>query len=529
MTRGKVDAMAAMAAGRRRVDAGDLKGAIRCFDRAVAIDADCAQAYLYRAGLKLLVGDFDGAIADFRALPALDHSFLPAYRDLTTLSAEEFPALIPAVEAAVRRAPDCAWAWVFRAFSMRSLMRYDEAVADLDRAVECAPCSAALWAMRSRVKLTNRQSFYDGVRDMKRAVALAPRWGWLRCWLGEALRHQGKFAAARGALDKGLKLESGYLRGWAWRGGAKVSLGDYRGARRDLDKSLAWDPIYSYDFEYTYDQKSWAYNQRQLADRGLGEIRLALRDLNEAHRYGPRYAWVFNPKKDPEVFRRGIAELDSYLKLSPRDYWGWAWRGWSLHQAGSDEEALGALARARRLAPAAAWPAAWEGKVLSSLGRSREAVRSLSMALRTDPSYAPAWGWRAEARRVTGALKGAIADFTAAVRLDHRAAWALAGRGETKARLGDLAGAMSDLDRALGIHPDYAEALGWRAETRRLAGDMSLALRDADRALKLKPGLVLVYVTRSLVKQARKDYAGQLMDLRRAARLDPARFAESAR
>ena len=171
MRRGKVAAMAAMAQGRKRVDAGDLKGAIRCFDRAVVTDTDCAQAYLYRAGLKLLVDDLDGAVADFRALERLDHSFLPAYRDLTTLSAEEFPALIPAAEAAVRRAPKVPWAWVFRAFSLRSLMRYEEAIADLDRAVKLAPKSSALWAMRSRVKLTNRHSFYDGVRDMEKAVA----------------------------------------------------------------------------------------------------------------------------------------------------------------------------------------------------------------------------------------------------------------------------------------------------------------------------------------------------------------------
>ncbi|HEX4047241.1 MAG TPA: tetratricopeptide repeat protein, partial [Elusimicrobiota bacterium] len=196
MSRGKVAAMAAMAEGRRRVDAGDVRGAIRRFDRALAVDGNCAQAYLYRAGLKLLVKDLDGALADFRALPGLDHSFLPAYRDLTTLSAEEFPALIPAAEAVVRRAPDCAWAWVFRAFSLRSLMLYEEAIADLDRAAALEPGSAAVWAMRSRVKLTNRQAFYDGVRDMEKASALAPDWGWIQCWLGEALRHRGEFKRA---------------------------------------------------------------------------------------------------------------------------------------------------------------------------------------------------------------------------------------------------------------------------------------------------------------------------------------------
>jgi tetratricopeptide (TPR) repeat protein len=529
MSRGKVSAMAAMAGGRRRVDAGDIPGAIRRFDRAVRIDANCAQAYLYRAGLKLLARDLDGAAADFRALSALDHSFLPAYRDLTTLSAEEFPALLKAAEAVVRREPDCAWAWVFRAFTQRSLMRYDEAVADLNRATALEPKSAAMWALSSRVKLTNRQAEYDGVRDMETAAALAPDWGWIQCWLGEALRHRGELKRALAALDRGLELEPRYLRGWAWRGGVKVALGDYRGARRDLDRSLAWDPIYSYDFEYTYDQKSWAYNQRQIAGRGLGEIRSALRDLNQAHRFGPRYAWVYSAARDPRDYERGVSELDAYLKRSPSDGWGWAWRGWTLHQAGRDDEALESLSRASSLAPSAAWPRAWKGRALAALGRDSEAVAPLSAALKRDPGYAPGWGWRAESRRRLGDLRGAVADFTAAVRLDHRAAWALAGRGEAKRGLGDLAGSLSDLDRALGILPDYPEALGWRAETRRLLGDLKGALRDADLALKSKPGLVLVYVTRALVKRARKDFRGQLQDMRRAVKLDPGLFAEAGR
>ncbi|PIR15971.1 MAG: hypothetical protein COV48_11435, partial [Elusimicrobia bacterium CG11_big_fil_rev_8_21_14_0_20_64_6] len=210
--RGLVSAMAAMAAGRKRVDAGDIRGAIRRFDKAYSLDPSCVQAVLYRAGLKLLAGDLQGAVADFRLISTLDHSYLPAYRDLTTLSAEEFPALLSAAEAAVRAAPDSAWARVFLAFSRRSLMRYEEAISDLDHAVACEPESAAIWAMRSRVKLTNRQEFYDGVRDMEKAVALQPGWGWLNCWLGEALRHQGKHKRALRFLDKGLELEPGYLR-----------------------------------------------------------------------------------------------------------------------------------------------------------------------------------------------------------------------------------------------------------------------------------------------------------------------------
>lgn len=519
MSRGyrpKVSVMAAMARGRKFVDRGDLKGAIRCFERATELDPLCAQAFLYRAGLKLLAGDQTGALDDFRAIAKIDLAHLPAYRDLTTLSAEEFPGLIAATEKLLRRDPRCAWAHVFRAFSLRSLMRYEEAIGDLDRAIVCEPDCAALWAMRSRVKLTNRQSDYDGVRDMEHAVKLAPSWGWLHCWLGEALRHKGEFRRALRAFDRGLKLDPGYRRGFAWRGGTRIALGQFRDAIKDLSASLAWDPIYSYDFEHTADQKSWAYNQRMLAYRALGNIPRALRDLNRAHALGPRYAWVFNPSRDPGVYEAGIRDLSRW----PRLVWARAWKGWTYHQAGCFEEALENLSQALRLNPGLAWVWAWKGKVLLSLNQIESALRCLDRALTLDPAYAPAWGWRGDAHRLLGNHQRAVSNFTRAIALDHRAAWAFAARGECRQKMGRLEDSLADLNRADAICPDYAEALAWRSETRRLAGDFKGALADANRALKLKPGLVLTYVTRSLIKGALKDFSGQIRDFRMAERLN---------
>ena len=465
--RAKVSAMAAMAAGRKRLDKGDLKGALASFGRATLIDPLCAQAFLYRAGLRLLAKDFEGALADFRTMGSIDHSHLPAYRDLTTLSAEEFPELIPSCERVLRADPSCAWAHVFHAFSLRSLMRYDDAVADLDRAVALAPESASLLAMRSRVKLTNRQDFYDGVRDMEAALALEPRWGWLHCWLGEALRHQGRFAEAERALSRGLALDPRYLRGYAWRGGARNALGKHRLALKDLDASLAYDPIYHYDFEYTADQKSWAHNQKLTAYRALGDVPRALGELNKAHALGPRYMWCFNPKSEPAVWDAAIEELDRELARSPRSAWARAWRGWTEQQRGNLERALDDFDAALRLSPRLAWPSAWKGRVLWHLGRPAEALPCLDRALARDPDYAPAWGWRGDALKAVGKFREAERDFTRAIALDHRAAWAFAGRGDCRRRLGRDAEAAGDLDRALAICPDYQEAERWREELRR--------------------------------------------------------------
>ena len=66
--RARVSVMAAMAQGRRALTRGELPAAIRLFDRAISLDPQCAQAVLYRAGLKLLADDQDGALADFQAM-----------------------------------------------------------------------------------------------------------------------------------------------------------------------------------------------------------------------------------------------------------------------------------------------------------------------------------------------------------------------------------------------------------------------------------------------------------------------------
>lgn len=519
--RAKVSVMAAMAGGQKLLARRSIRGAIRCFDEALRLDPLCVQAYLYRAGLKLLASDDEGSLADFSAISRINHAYLPAYRDLTTPSAEEFPELIAAVERVLRLDPDCSWAHVFRAFSFRSLLRYEEAVRDIDRALSCEPRSAALWAMRSRVKLTNSLKTYDGVFDMRTALKLEPRWGWLWCWLGEALRHQGRFQSAERALTRGITLDPRYKRGYAWRGGVRVALRKYRQANRDLDLSLAWDPIYHHDFEYTADQKSWAHNQKMIAYRGLGDLRKALSHLNRAHSFGPRYGWVFNPQNDPEVFEAGIRELSDFLRRSPRSSWAHAWRGWTYMQHHDPERALEDFEHALRLSPASAWPWAWKGKTLLHMGRVDQSIAALHRAVRLDGSYSPALGWRAEACRLKGKFGAAIRDFSRTIELDHRAAWAFAGRGECWQKIGKLTASRADLDRALSICPDYAEAYGWRAEVRRLSGDLGGALDDADRALSLKPGLVMTYLTRSLIKNGLRDFKGQRQDFRRASRLDP--------
>lgn len=457
------EAMAELIRGRRGLARRDLPAAAGCFTRALARDPRCAAGYLNRAAVFLLQGDADGAAKDLSALSALDLSALTAYRDLTTPTAAEFPELLKVLEVFLQRRP-CSWGHVLRAFALRGLLRYDEALSEVDRALALEPGSAALWALRSRLKLANTQEGYDGVVDLERALRLAPRWAWLHCWLGEALRHRGEYAPALKALNYGLALDDRYQSGYAWRGAVLAARGYWRPALADLTRALRWNPVLFAEPEPTADQKSWILNQRMLVWRALRDVPRALRDLGRAHAYNNRYEWLFNPSRSAAALDAALAELDGFLKRRPRTAAAVVWRARTLQRAGRHEEAREGYDRVIRLSPRLAWAWSWKGALLAQRGELEEAESLLTRALELDARYGPSWGERGRVRRESGDWNAAVNDYSRAIRLDPRCAWAYAGRGRCHARLGNAAEALTDLKHALRICPQYPEASAWQSE-----------------------------------------------------------------
>ena len=469
-----------MARGEILADRGRLESAINCFGRAIALDPDCVPARLYQASLRLLNYDESGALSDFRALESVDYSHLPAYRDLQTLSIDDFPEFLPLLNSFLSGHPDCPWGYVLKALSLRQMMRYVESIAAMDRAVLCRPKSAALLAIRSRVKLVSDGRSYDGVCDIQKALSLESSWGWLWCWQGEAMRHQGLHLQALSALDRGLAMDSRYRLGFSWRGAVYFTLGQYNAALRDLNYFLRWDPIFhsSYDSEHTASQKAWAYNQRMAVKRGLRLMKEALLDLNQAHALENRYHWVHNPSRDPKIFFESIRELSLVINQNPRSVWARAWRGWCLAQWGDFEKALDDLDRSVVLSPSSAWPWAWRGRTLFQLGRITEAKKSLRRSAALNASYAPVWAWLGDIHIREERWEQAAGDFSRAIRLDYRGAWAYAGRGKSYNGMGRNKDALDDLNRAIAIYPRYRDAYIWRAKILKDMGMMKESLSD---------------------------------------------------
>lgn len=424
--------MALLVRGRQAFSRGDIPGARRAFSKALSEDPACGAAYLNRAAASLLEGQEQSAWQDCGELSRLGADVLRAYRDLATPSALDYPGLLKAAGKLSRRAPPRAWANVLYAFTLRGLMRYEPALREMDKAVSLQPDSAALWALRSRLKLTVR-SGSEGVADIDKALSLEPRCSWLHCWRGEALRHLGKGREALRALNQGLALAPEYQPGYAWRAGVLRLLGRPKQALADLFIALRHDPLQHCEAAPAADQLSWAYNQRMLCWLALGEPMRALRDLNCAHALNPRY--------EPPVPPANAGRADLQAK---------AWQGRARQRAGDRAGALRLYQEAIQSYPHG-WVWTWAGELLLEMGQASDALRLLDRAVREEKHYAPAWCARARTRLVLGEPRGAYADFTHSVRLDHRSAAAWAGRGECRKILGDRAGAAADARIARGI------------------------------------------------------------------------------
>ncbi|MDX6770839.1 MAG: hypothetical protein SF051_14995 [Elusimicrobiota bacterium] len=449
--------LAALVAARRALARGARRDARRALDRCLRADPACLPALLLRAA----AGPRERALADLEAADRLPPSAVVAYGDLA------LPPL-PGLTAKCRALADetaSAWAKVILSFALRSESKMDEAAQAMDGAL-ARRRSPELLAIKARLDLSGPRASYKGSKLLREAARMAPDEGWLRCWLGEALRHEGDPAGALAALDEGLRLAPDYRPARAWRAALLIALGRPKRALADLGLALrpsrasgALDP------EQAADARAWALHQRSLARRALGDLDGALADLGAAHALGPRYAWC-RPDAKPAERAAALVLLDRRLLAAPGDARAWAWRGHALLHADREPEALECLDRAAALAPRAAWVLALRGLVLLRLGRLAEAESALSLSLRRDGRSADAYGWRGETRLAAGWPRDAEKDFTAAARLDFRSAWARRGRALARAAQGRTAAALEDLRAALAIHPEYEEA-------RRLVAELS--------------------------------------------------------
>ncbi len=134
----KFNAAAYLFRGTARLNKGDLNGAIRDLDKAVALNPQDSWAFNYRACARQRMGDIDGAVGDLNRAIQLDPRSSSAYnnRGILLFKRKDFAGAVADYTHAIEIDPQNASAYNNRGNAYEAQGELERAREDFDRAIE---------------------------------------------------------------------------------------------------------------------------------------------------------------------------------------------------------------------------------------------------------------------------------------------------------------------------------------------------------------------------------------------------------
>ncbi|MBC8492880.1 MAG: tetratricopeptide repeat protein, partial [Chloroflexi bacterium] len=223
--------------------------AIAEYDKAIALDPDCAMAYNQRGYIHNRNGQFDLAVADFTRAIELNPEYVEPYTN--------------------------------RGYAKNMQGQYDLAIADLTRAIELAPDFAKAYGNRGH-SYNRKGQFHLAIADLDKAIELDPEYAEAYNNRGYTWNMEGQFDLAIADLSKAIELDPGLAVACANRAASYCKQEQFDLAIAELTKAIALEP----DYALAYNFRGYAYCQKGLWSP-------AIDDFNEAIELDPNLAVVY--------------------------------------------------------------------------------------------------------------------------------------------------------------------------------------------------------------------------------------------
>ncbi len=458
-------ALAAFESGRTLLEQGDAQGAIRQFNRAIALEPSFTAAYVGRA----------------RASAAMNHSApaIKSYAKAIALASD------PQQRASV---------YLERGKEYFNTDEHRRALDDFNRAAEQFPASADVAHQRGRALLriageqvaagevTARQTITQAISALDRAIAINPG-------LAEALADRGRARADLGETDEAIEdlgqaatLDAGdatlhfalavlhLQRATAARNAEGDRRDDLQTAVAKLSEAMEIDqqaddeePSSPSDVEFdpVQSQLTRAVAQIELASVAEPDARAALYNaalqdceaviledptIAVAHfQSGVAHRMLGNFSSAVEAFTEAIRLSPENAEARIRRGIAWYYLG-EADLAAADFHAVG-------LIPGDPRPMFWLGVVHAARGEHRDAIREYSDAIGENRRYAIAYQNRALSLMHLGQWQRAIDDLNEAIQINPRDQLAYSRRALAQRRLGRHEAARRSLELAERFQP----------------------------------------------------------------------------
>jgi tetratricopeptide (TPR) repeat protein len=229
--------------GERHRLAGQKESALDCYQKALALDAACMQAYLGRASIYIQQGRLNEALLDcnsaLRQQP--DRAVLYVLRGLVYERLGKLKRALDEAEDAVRFDPRLPSAYMLRGNVRFKKGMTGEALADVRQAIRLRPGDAKFHAELARL-LAHTGQYEQAARIYAKVLELAPNFHEARFSRGAALRLAGETAEAQAELTEYLRRRPRSADAHYQRGLCRLAQCNYAQAMTDFDKAIALNP-----------------------------------------------------------------------------------------------------------------------------------------------------------------------------------------------------------------------------------------------------------------------------------------------
>ena len=349
---------------------------------------------------------------------------------------------------------------------------------------------------------------------------------------GRQALSEGKYARAIENFNVLSQLDTTDYWTFFFRGIAKYNLGDLRGAKRDFDRSVRINPVFTNGYHY-----------RGITQSRFGNYDAALTDFQTAIDLRPGYDGLYFSRGVTyflsQQFDKAVSDFDRYIRKEPKDPTAYLNRGASWLFLGDTLKAVTDYNKAIRLDRFDPEGYVRRGRLYATQGKYDLAIADMDRAIELDTANTFAYFNRAIMHYEQEQYRDAMADLNRVLEDEPGNALTLYNRGLISAQLGAYEDALDDMDRVLNINPQNVLAYFNRASIFIELGQYKNALEDYDKAIELYPDFAKAYMNRSYVKNmlgqhkaAKKDYdiaQKKVQEYRAKNITDAASFADTTK
>jgi tetratricopeptide (TPR) repeat protein len=391
--------------------------AIKCCDRALAIDPKSAKAWTNKGSALMALRRHDEAVRCFEQALAIDPKFAMAWanRGAALGALDRHEDAIKCYDKALSVDPQYD-AWNNRGASLEKLGRHEEAIGCYDKALSIDPRLVSPWANK-----------------------------------GNALRELGQHAKAIACYDKALAIDPLDSKTWDNKGMTLFFLNQHELAIHCYDKALGIDP-----------QDAYAWYNKGVSLDALGRHEQEIHCYDKALAIDPRHIGALINKgsafNSAGRYEEAIQLYNKALAIDPQNAVAWCNKGDSLDNMRRHDEAIGCYSKSLAIDPRD--KTAWNNKIklLKALGRHDELLICYDEVLAVDPQNANAWNNKGSALKARGRLEDAIKCYDKALAIDPHAAYTWFNKGITLNALGRVEDAILCNEKVLVIEPQDARA-----------------------------------------------------------------------